>query len=417
MKKLIILMFLVGLLLPVNGQALPGFMEERMGTMSGQVMFEGKPLAKSMLAFFNVSKGLPPISGQGGRTPDMRSFADQDGKFSLRLMQGSYYIGVLNRVSSDKLGPPRQGEFFYFAVDGDGKLRRVTLANYQKVDYGVIDCVLPGGFSETEDSFTVTGVVVKGAGEDEPLPGAIVLAKTKESRYRPDYVSMPTGADGKFSLQLPPGKAFNLMARLSITGGKPNPGDEIGKYGVNSLDPKEAKISELGPPPGIEVEKPDKVVADEAISITGENGQVISGLIIRMYKIPDQKAIQEEKKNTLGAPDYEQGAALKNLLFASNSTKLQGDFVAELDLWVKFLRNKPDINIELSGYTDDVGQPQYNQHLSEKRAQVVGSYLIEKGVNPERVVATGYGEANPVADNASEDGRSRNRRVEIKFVK
>ncbi len=417
MKKIIVLMFLVGLLLPLNSRAIPGFMEERMGTMSGQVVFEGKPLANNMVAFFNVIKGLPPISGQGGRAPDFRSFSDQDGKFSLRVSPGSYYIGVVIRGAGAALGPPREGEVYYFAVGRDGKLGKTAIEGRQTIDQGTIEFALPGIFHETEDSFTVTGVVVKGAGDDEPFQGAIVTAKGKLSKYRPDYVSSPTGADGTFSLALPPGKAFVLLARTSITGDKPKPGDEIGKYGANALEAQLANVPELGPPPGIDGEKPVRVAADEAVTVTGETGQVISGLIIHMYKMPDQKAIQEEKKNTSGAPDYTQGAALKNLFFATNSAELQGDFAVELDLWVKFLQSRPEINIEVNGYTDDVGSAHYNQRLSEKRAQVLGSYLIDKGIAPGRVVAVGYGEASPAADNTTAEGRSKNRRVEIKFVK
>ena len=299
----------------------------------------------------------------------------------------------------------------------DGSLRGVAVESHQTVDHGVIAFALPGVFHETEDLFVVTGVVVKGAGDDEPFPGAIVTAKGKLSNFRPDYISSPTGADGKFSLSLPPGKPFSLLARTAITGEKPKPGDEIGKYGASTLEAKAANIPELGPPPGVDAEKPVRVAADEAVTISGESGQIISGLIIHMFKMPDQKAIQEEKKNTSGAPDYTQGAPLKNILFATNSDELKGDFAEELALWVKFLQSQPEIKIEVNGYTDDVGRAQYNQLLSERRAKVLGSYLIDKGVAPDRIVAVGYGEANPAADNRTEDGRSKNRRVEIKFVK
>lgn len=425
MKKNIILVFLVALLVPVSSQALPGFMEERMGTMSGQVMYQGQPLASDLLAFFNVNKGLPPLAGNGGRAPDARTFSDKDGKFSLRLSQGSYYIGVLHRGEGDGLGPPRVGELYYFADGGEGKLRRLPVESHQDLDHGAIAFALPGVFGEKEDSFTVTGMVVKGAGDDEPYSGAIVTAKAgKSSKYRPDYVSSPTGADGRFLLTLPPGRPFVLLARSSITGSKPNPGDDIGKYGASSLQPQIPDMSQLGPPPGVEAETPVRVAvaADEQITIKGEKGQVISGLIIHMYKMPDQKAIKEniqkESTNDSNAPDYyNKGAALQNLLFATNKAVLQGNYVEELDQWVKFLQGKPDIHIEVNGYTDNVGSEQYNQQLSEKRAQVVGSYLVDKGIDPGRIVAVGYGEASPVADNKSEEGRSKNRRVAIQFVK
>jgi len=421
-KKTILIMFVVGLLLPLTTHALPGFMEARMGEVSGQVMFNGAPLAENLLAFFNVNKGLPPISGKGGRAPDARTFSDKDGKFHARLSQGSFYVGVLNRGPADPLGPPRQGESYYFADGGEGKLRRIVVSGKQEVDQGVIEFALPGVFNETEDSFVVTGLVVKGAGDDEPYQGALVTAKTgKNSRFRPDYISSPTGADGKFIITLPPGKSYVIMARGAITGGKPSPGEDIGKYGATALEAQIPDVSQLRPPPGVDVEIP-KVAAEEQLTVKGETGQVISGLVIHMYKMPDQKSIQEgikagNRKETDEHPYYRKGVPLKNLLFATNSAELQGDFAKELDQWVDFLKGKPEISIEVNGYTDNVGSERYNQQLSERRAQVVGIYLVNKGIDSVRVAAVGYGKANPIADNASEDGRSKNRRVVIQLVK
>ena len=422
-KNIIAFLLLVGIVFPVNSQALPGFMEERMGTMTGQVIYEGKPLANNLLAFFNVNKGLPPIAGQGGRAPDARTYSDQEGKFSLRLSLGSYYVGVLRRGPEEPLGPPRQGELYYFAGSGEGKLRRISLESRSAFDSGVIEVALPENFLDTEDYFVVSGEVVNGAGDNEPYQGAMVTAKYgNTSRYRPDYVSRPTGADGKFSLRLPPGKSFILLARSSITGNKPKPGDDIGKYGANSFEPQVDDISQLGPPPGVNVEKPVKVASNEQVTVKGESGQIVSGVVIHMYKMPDQKVMQEsikaENQTDTDAPDYyKKGAALKNLLFATNSVELQGEFAEELEQWVKFLQGNTSINIELSGYTDNVGSVLYNQQLSEKRAQVVGTYLINKGVDPARVSAAGYGKANPVADNNSAEGRSKNRRVMIQFIR
>jgi outer membrane protein OmpA-like peptidoglycan-associated protein len=73
----------------------------------------------------------------------------------------------------------------------------------------------------------------------------------------------------------------------------------------------------------------------------------------------------------------------------------------------------PDLKLAIEGYTDSIGTDEYNQTLSEKRAQTVQGYLVSSGVSPDHVSATGLGKANPVADNSSAAGRKLNRRVEM----
>lgn len=77
------------------------------------------------------------------------------------------------------------------------------------------------------------------------------------------------------------------------------------------------------------------------------------------------------------------------------------------------LKNSPEATITVGGHTDNEGGDVHNQELSEKRAQAVADYLVSKGLSKERVVARGFGEGSPIADNASGEGRAQNRRVEI----
>lgn len=73
----------------------------------------------------------------------------------------------------------------------------------------------------------------------------------------------------------------------------------------------------------------------------------------------------------------------------------------------------PDLKLEIEGHTDAIGSDEYNQTLSEKRAETVRGYLVSSGVVPDHVTATGLGKSNPVADNATAAGRKLNRRVEM----
>jgi OOP family OmpA-OmpF porin len=69
--------------------------------------------------------------------------------------------------------------------------------------------------------------------------------------------------------------------------------------------------------------------------------------------------------------------------------------------------------VEVAGHTDSVGSEEYNQGLSERRANTVRDYLASKGINASRLTARGYGEGRPVASNDTSEGRQENRRVEL----
>lgn len=89
----------------------------------------------------------------------------------------------------------------------------------------------------------------------------------------------------------------------------------------------------------------------------------------------------------------------------------------ELPKAVAFVKKYPGAKIRLDGYTDSIGTDEYNKKLSERRATAVKNYLIkEAGVSSSKITAVGHGEADPVADNKTPDGRAKNRRVEISIL-
>jgi outer membrane protein OmpA-like peptidoglycan-associated protein len=77
------------------------------------------------------------------------------------------------------------------------------------------------------------------------------------------------------------------------------------------------------------------------------------------------------------------------------------------------LQAYPGLKVQVEGYTDSVGSDQYNQKLSENRADAVRDFLVTQGVQTDNISATGYGKAKPVADNATAQGRAQNRRVNL----
>ena len=107
---------------------------------------------------------------------------------------------------------------------------------------------------------------------------------------------------------------------------------------------------------------------------------------------------------------------LNNLFFATNEYTLQPASINELERVAAILKDHP-YKVEIGGHTDDVGSDAANQKLSELRAEAVKEWLVEHGIEAKRLSAKGYGESKPVTSNATEEGRRRNRRVEIRFTK
>jgi outer membrane protein OmpA-like peptidoglycan-associated protein len=107
--------------------------------------------------------------------------------------------------------------------------------------------------------------------------------------------------------------------------------------------------------------------------------------------------------------------SLKGVNFETASAKLTSASRPILDGAADALKAQPSDNAEVAGYTDSKGDPAYNLELSKQRAESVRQYLIKKGVDSARLTANGYGEANPVASNDTDEGREANRRVEIKL--
>lgn len=107
---------------------------------------------------------------------------------------------------------------------------------------------------------------------------------------------------------------------------------------------------------------------------------------------------------------------LDNINFESNSAYLMESSFSELNRVVTLFEDNPDIHVEIMAHTDDIGSEKYNAILAEKRAKSVVEYLIICGINPNRLVAKGYGETTPLVSNDSDDNRALNRRVEMRIL-
>jgi outer membrane protein OmpA-like peptidoglycan-associated protein len=137
------------------------------------------------------------------------------------------------------------------------------------------------------------------------------------------------------------------------------------------------------------------------------------------------KQIKELKESTAGSgvdiSEADNGQSIlvnlpEGVTFDVGSYTLKPQFRTTLDQISDSLKQYPDSLIDVYGHTDSTGSEAFNQTLSENRARTVASYLSTRGVSNARIRSQGFGETMPVADNATEEGRRQNRRVEIKIV-
>lgn len=139
--------------------------------------------------------------------------------------------------------------------------------------------------------------------------------------------------------------------------------------------------------------------------------------------VPKNSTFSNVKREIKLAPiKANQSIVLNNVFFEFDSDKLTPESKTELEKLYNLLINNPSIKIEISGHTDSKGRDKYNLDLSQKRAESVKKFLVDKGINSGRIVAKGYGETKPIAKNKNADGtdnpegRQLNRRIELKVI-
>jgi OmpA-OmpF porin, OOP family len=105
---------------------------------------------------------------------------------------------------------------------------------------------------------------------------------------------------------------------------------------------------------------------------------------------------------------------LTGITFDTGKATISSASYDRLDIVVEFMTHKKSARVQISGHTDNVGNPKANKALSAKRAQACRAYIISKGVDRGRLDAVGYGDERPIAPNDADEGRQKNRRIEAK---
>ncbi|KMQ70595.1 OmpA family protein [Chryseobacterium koreense] len=148
-------------------------------------------------------------------------------------------------------------------------------------------------------------------------------------------------------------------------------------------------------------------------------GGIVGGVAGNVIGAKMDKQAKEIKETLPGAEVERVGEGIKVTLkenmvnFAFDKSDLQPLAKSNLDKLAEVLKNNPDTNINIYGYTDSKGTDSYNLALSDRRAASVKTYLISKGIASSRMNTMGMGEANPIATNDTDAGRAQNRRVEF----
>ena len=146
----------------------------------------------------------------------------------------------------------------------------------------------------------------------------------------------------------------------------------------------------------------------------------VAGTAVGVYLDEQEKKLRAATQGTGVEVERTEDALLLNMpssvTFPVNSSAVSPRFEPVLNEVAQVLDEYERSFVDVYGYTDSTGTEAYNQQLSEQRAESVGNYLVRQGVNSARIETRGFGETNFVATNETEEGRSQNRRVEIKIV-
>jgi outer membrane protein OmpA-like peptidoglycan-associated protein len=140
-------------------------------------------------------------------------------------------------------------------------------------------------------------------------------------------------------------------------------------------------------------------------------------------KCPNQAETLNDYQDEDGCPDSKpevevgQSIVLEGVNFASGSAELEPNSMRILDDVVQKLKEHPEIEIEIRGYTDNTGSYQGNINISKRRADSVKNYLVQQGILSNRISTRGYGPDNPIASNATREDRAKNRRIEFYRVR
>jgi cytochrome c oxidase subunit 2 len=149
-------------------------------------------------------------------------------------------------------------------------------------------------------------------------------------------------------------------------------------------------------------------------NIRGTEGDPNTNMLLPAEITQRRQEFNQEADTALEtSEDDDNTLTLEYVTFETGSEQLTEFSSYQLDDAINFLKENADVSVMLKGHTDNTGDATVSYTLSDRRATEVRMYLLQGGIDAQRMSSAGYGLANPVADNATEDGRQANRRTEL----
>lgn len=208
--------------------------EGKQGTISGRWITKNNgPMTGAQVLLFNMAVGPPPASEKYLRVPDVTTTIDNDGKFSVQVAAGSYYLVMRKLAEEGAIGPPRDGDLQYYSRDKSGKARLFVVIAGKDTNIGTISEATV--FKKQQPKYEKGMTAIEGIVTDEdnkPVEGVRVFVYTSpEMSGRPQYASEGTGKDGKYLINVNDKGTYYLKVRSHYGGGKPVSGEYMGGYG------------------------------------------------------------------------------------------------------------------------------------------------------------------------------------------
>ncbi len=186
--------------------------EAGQGRITGRIMIKGGgPMSDGAVLIYDAKRPLP-LPDKYFRVPDNMVIVDDEGKFSVEIIPGTYYFGGIKKISGIGPGPPKEGDYFFISQEPAGRPRAYVVNENETLDVGTISEGVP--YKEIIDREGVTaieGVILNGKGA--PVEGVVVFAvMTSSNDGEVSFVSNWTGKDGKYFLRVHTGGTYKLNA-------------------------------------------------------------------------------------------------------------------------------------------------------------------------------------------------------------
>jgi len=214
-----------------------------------------------------------------------------------------------------------------------------------------------------------------------------------------------------YRLRLPPSfsRAIRIAGKVTDDSGQPleasiryerlSDGKQLGLARTNPINGEYQIVVPFNETYGLRAERDGYIPVSENISIDSLDKRDVITMDLMLVKIRENVAIR-----------------LNNIFFATNKAELLQESASELERLQSLLVNQPNYRIAIDGHTDSTGTVSRNKALSLARANAVKDYLTSHGISKDRIVTNGFADEKPIESNSSEEGRSRNRRVEFRIL-